>query len=115
MPWRERLTNSSLVISNLTAEDSGLYIWRVYGTVAVEIKKGVYEFQHVCSVGSIRLVYRDPYGVDSVFYRAYASLTGCGLLGLVGAVIWFKLRSKRGEQSGDVDLFENVEMDEIND
>ncbi|XP_041960323.1 uncharacterized protein LOC121718939 [Alosa sapidissima] len=76
------LSNSTLTISNLTAEDSGLYTWRVYGrkgTLGNEI--------YFCFEGTFRLVYRDPFGVHSPFYRAYAPLMGCVLLGLVTAVI----------------------------
>ena len=117
---RGRVTESAprhaLIISNLTAEDSGLYTWKVYGW-----DQGRYHM--VCSEGSIRLLYRDPFGVDSPFYRAYAPLMGCGLLGLGAAGIWFNLRSRRGgqatgrqsgegQQSGDENLHDDVEVAE---
>ena len=117
---RGRVTESAprhaLIISNLTAEDSGLYTWRVFGQ---DQRRG----EWVCSEGSIRLLYRDPFGVDSPFYRAYAPLMGCGLLGLGAAGIWFNLRSRRGgqasgrqsgegQQSGDENLHDDVEVAE---
>ena len=117
---RGRVTESAprhaLIISNLTAEDSGLYTWRVF-------EGDYWRRERVCSEGSIRLLYRDPFGVDSPFYRAYAPLMGCGLLGLGAAGIWFNLRSRRGgqasgrqsgegQQSGDENLHDDVEVAE---
>lgn len=106
-----------LTISNLTEEDSGVvYTWTVYGYVRGEFWRD----QKFCFEGAFHLVYRDPFGVHSAFYRTYAPLMGAGLLGLATAVIWVKLRSRRGEksregqQSGDEDFCEEVEMAELN-
>ncbi|KAL2086034.1 hypothetical protein ACEWY4_017096 [Coilia grayii] len=104
--------STSVIISNLTAEDSGVYTWRV-------IMRDTREA--VCYEGSFRLVYRGPFGVHSLVYRA--AVLGCVLLGLVAAVIWVKLRSRKGEQtsghqsregqqSGDEDLYDDVEVAE---
>ncbi|KAL2076487.1 hypothetical protein ACEWY4_027914 [Coilia grayii] len=104
--------STSVNISNLTAEDSGVYTWRVIMRHTREA---------VCYEGSFRLVYRDPFGVHSLVYRA--PVLGCVLLGLVAAVIWVKLRSRKGEQtsghqsregqqSGDEDLYDDVEVAE---
>lgn len=71
-----------------------------------------------CSEGTFRLL--DRFGVHSHFYSVYALLTAFVLVGLVTAVIWFKLRS-RGEQTcgcqsreeqhnGDANLYDNTEM-----
>lgn len=106
----------SLFISNLTAEDSGLYTCKVFGESQ--------DTYWVCFDRSTRLVYRDPFGVHSFFYRAHVALIGCGLLGLVTAVIWVKLRSRREEQTsgcqsreggqhgGDEDLDNKVKLAE---
>ncbi|KAL2086729.1 hypothetical protein ACEWY4_017788 [Coilia grayii] len=101
--------NYSLTISNLTAENSGVYTLRTYGPM-----------DKLCHEERIRLLYKDPFGVDSPFYSVYAPLVGCVLLGLVAAVIGFSLRKRRGEQasghqsreehqSGDEDLDDDVE------
>ncbi|KAL2086140.1 hypothetical protein ACEWY4_017199 [Coilia grayii] len=104
--------STSVNISNLTAEDSGVYTWRVIMSDTREA---------VCYEGSFRLVYRGPFGVHSLVYRA--PVLGCMLLGLVAAVIWVKLRSRKaeqtsghqsreGQQSGDEDLYDDVEVAE---
>lgn len=106
---------TSLNISNLTAENSGEYTWRI-----IEKRKGTF----ICYEGSVHLLYRDPLGVDSPFYRAYGTLLGCALLGLVAAVVWVNLRgrkekrttgpqSREGQQGGDEELYDDVGRAEI--
>ncbi|XP_063078684.1 hexosaminidase D-like [Engraulis encrasicolus] len=110
-PRPPETSDTSLNISNLTVEDSGVYTWRI-----IQDK----DMMFVCYEGSIHLLLRDPYGVHSPFYRTYGSLLGCVLLGLLAAVICFKLRSRKGDlpyghpsrerqQRGDEDLSDVME------
>ncbi|XP_063052554.1 uncharacterized protein LOC134447157 [Engraulis encrasicolus] len=107
--------NYTLTISNLTAEDRVVFIWRKFN-----FPSGI---KCYCTEGSIHLVYKDPFGVGSPFYWAYSPLLCAVLLGLVAAVVWVNMRSRKreptsgpqsreGQQSGDEDLYDDVEVAE---
>uniref|UniRef100_A0AAY5K2F9 Ig-like domain-containing protein n=1 Tax=Esox lucius TaxID=8010 RepID=A0AAY5K2F9_ESOLU len=71
------LPNSSLVISNLKLEDSGEYWCCVLDVFT----------QQCQSVTKTFLLKRDPFGINSMFYRVYSSLMACALLGMVCVLI----------------------------
>lgn len=70
---------ATLVISNPTAEDNGVYTWRRQSDYCSET------------------IHKDPHSIYSPFYKAYASLKCCVLLAMVFAVILVYLRTKRKE------------------
>ncbi|KAL2076895.1 hypothetical protein ACEWY4_027511 [Coilia grayii] len=72
----------SLTISNLSAENSGVYRCLLWSE---EIG---------CVSLSFYLVYESAFGVRSPFYRAYVSLMGCGLLLMLSAVTAVSLKAK---------------------
>ncbi|KAL2081064.1 hypothetical protein ACEWY4_022917 [Coilia grayii] len=119
---RAKVTFSfSLIISNLTAEDHGSYTC-------------ITDLVGYCVENTIQLQYKNPYGIDSPFYKAYASFMSCGLLAMLSAVIvvclWkrgggqpFQQKRRRDtetpglqasgvEQSGDGALPDDLEKDE---
>lgn len=108
-------SSSTLIITNLTAKDIGVYTWRVYGKLMDDLHS-----TSICSEGTFRLL--DRYGMHSPFHRVI--LVIIVLVGLVTAIIWFKLRSRQGEQTcgcqsrgeqqnGHENLYENIEMVEL--
>ncbi|KAL2103364.1 hypothetical protein ACEWY4_000232 [Coilia grayii] len=85
------LRNASLIISALTPEDSGVYRcrgWKYYRSR----QKNLFFQQR------FHLIYKDPFGVDSMFYRVYVSLMGFGLLVMICAVMSVKWRFRGGGQ-----------------
>lgn len=92
---RDRVTVTDpdyyLNITNTSAEDSGVYTWRVYG----EVKEKVGNYNIVCFEGAIHLQYRAQHELVWPLNRVCV----CGLLGLVAAVIWCKQRNQGRNQT----------------
>ncbi|KAL2103694.1 hypothetical protein ACEWY4_000562 [Coilia grayii] len=83
--------SDSLVVSALTPQDSGVY--RCRGWKEIPSQKSI-----LCLEQRIHLIYRDPFGVDSMFYRVYVSLVGFGLLVMICVVISVRWRFRgRGQ------------------
>ena len=91
----------SLTISNLTLNDSGLYVCRMFGYTE--------ERKLFCFDRKIYLLYKHPFGVDSTFYTVYSSLMACGLLGMVCAVISVNLRVRGRDQASQERLRRTAE------
>ncbi|XP_078121245.1 contactin-5-like [Sander vitreus] len=79
--------NGNLVISNVSVEDTGEY-WCV-----------VYDPYHQCvSTERTVLVYMEPFGIYSTFFKVRCSVLSVLLLMLCAAVVAVNLRTRRGAQ-----------------
>lgn len=76
--------HNTLVISNLSPNDSGVYQCMRGG-------RGLACYSH-----RFHLVYRHPYGINSPFYRVYASMLGGGLMVTICAVAYANLKNRKG-------------------
>uniref|UniRef100_A0A6Q2Z5N9 Immunoglobulin subtype 2 domain-containing protein n=1 Tax=Esox lucius TaxID=8010 RepID=A0A6Q2Z5N9_ESOLU len=83
-------THSTLALSNLTLKDIGEY-W-CFGVNPDD------RFKCLSSTKTI-LLKRDPFGINSTFYRVYSSLMACALLGMVCVLITVNLKTRRRNQT----------------
>ena len=77
-------SQNSLIISNLSPNERGMYRC---------LQK---DPNLPCTSRAFHLVYRRPFGIDSPFYRVYASLMGTGLMAMICAVVYVNRKNRGG-------------------
>ncbi|KAJ8011059.1 hypothetical protein DPEC_G00054260 [Dallia pectoralis] len=97
---RLNLDQGRFSINDVTQSDSGQYKMECWTEADIgEYQCSVVKYEGCVSVTKTFLMKRDPFGINSTFYRVYSSLMTCALLGMICVLITVNLKTRRRYQA----------------